>query len=108
MAAPTPKKAIVEVNASDDPRYLIERAKSGNEATHNPDSLSKAWRRYTEMAHDLQQTIDDQLSWSCVPFPSSDGGRHVARLPVRNRAVRAAEARKLHHPEGTTFRGLPI
>ena len=32
-----------KVNASeDDPRYLIESEKSGNEAAHKPDSLSKA------------------------------------------------------------------
>ena len=32
-----------KVNASeDDPRYLIESEKSGNEAAHNPDSLGKA------------------------------------------------------------------
>ena len=32
-----------KVNASDDdPRYLVESEKSGNEAAHKPDSLSKA------------------------------------------------------------------
>ena len=32
-----------KVNASeDDPRYLIESEKSGNEAAHKPDSLRKA------------------------------------------------------------------
>ncbi|MGH3146412.1 MAG: DUF2945 domain-containing protein [Rubrobacter sp.] len=31
-----------KVNASDDdPRYLVESEKSGNEAAHKPDSLSK-------------------------------------------------------------------
>ena len=31
-----------KINASeDDPRYLIESEKSGNEAAHKPDSLSK-------------------------------------------------------------------
>ncbi len=34
--------------------------------------------------------------------------QHVARLPVRDRAVRAAEVRKFRHPEGTTIRRLPI
>ena len=32
-----------KVNASDDdPRYVVESEKSGNEAAHKPDSLSKA------------------------------------------------------------------
>jgi hypothetical protein len=32
-----------KVNASeDDPRYLVESEKSGKEAAHNPDALSKA------------------------------------------------------------------
>jgi len=32
-----------KINASnDDPRYLVESEKSGNEAAHKPDSLSKA------------------------------------------------------------------
>jgi hypothetical protein len=32
-----------KVNASeDDPRYLVESDKSGNEAAHKPDALSKA------------------------------------------------------------------
>ena len=32
-----------KVNASeDDPRYLVESEKSGKEAAHKPDSLSKA------------------------------------------------------------------
>ena len=34
--------------------------------------------------------------------------QRVGRLPVRERAVRAAEVRKLRHPEGTTIRRLPI
>jgi hypothetical protein len=32
----------------------------------------------------------------------------VARLPVRDRAVRVAQVRKLGHPEGTTLGRLPI
>ena len=31
-----------KVDASDDPRYLVESEKSGNEADHKPDSLNKA------------------------------------------------------------------
>jgi hypothetical protein len=32
-----------KINASeDDPRYLVESEKSGNEAAHKPDSLGKA------------------------------------------------------------------
>ena len=30
-----------KINASDDPRYLIESEKSGKESAHEPDSLSK-------------------------------------------------------------------
>ena len=37
------KKIKEEINASqDDPRYLVESEKSGSEAAHKPDSLSKA------------------------------------------------------------------
>src|SRR5918995_3737038 len=57
---------------------------------------------------DVRKPVRAMLHLRTAMVANRGASQHVARSPVRNRNVRAAQVRKLRHPEGTTLGRLPI